>query len=118
MSARSNQIAVLALAGAVIAASVAFDGDSSVVTIFGQPVPTLCVWRQLTGLRCPGCGLTRSFVYMGGGHPLDALRTHILGPAMWIFVAAQIPYRMMRLWGDRARSPRGSWNARQHDVSE
>lgn len=103
MRSRTNELVVLALAAAVLAASMVMDGDQSVVSVLGQPLPTLCLWRQLTGMRCPGCGLTRSFVFMGGGHPLDALRAHVLGPAMWIFVAAQIPYRMMRLW--RTRSP-------------
>lgn len=103
MRGRTNELVVLALAVVVLAASMTMDGDQSVVSVLGHPVPTLCLWRQLTGMRCPGCGLTRSFVFMGGGHPLDALRAHALGPAMWIFIAAQIPYRVMRLW--RTRSP-------------
>ena len=115
---RSGHLAVLVLASAVVVASVVLDGDQSAVSLFGRPLPPLCLFRQLTGLRCPGCGLTRSFVLMGGAHPIEALRAHLFGPLMWIGVAAQIPYRSMRLIWPAAPSGADAGNATRAAVSE
>ena len=56
---------VLVLCGAVFLASVLLDTTSEQVTLFGWDVPALCAWRNMTGMECMGCGLTRSFVFMG-----------------------------------------------------
>jgi hypothetical protein len=39
-----------------------------------------CVFRQLTGVSCLTCGLTRSLDAMAHGHVLTALQFHALGP--------------------------------------
>ncbi len=41
----------------------------------------------MTGLPCPGCGLTRSFVSLGHGHFWEALHWHPLGPALFFLSA-------------------------------
>ena len=50
-------------------------------------LPPLCLFYHLTGLPCPGCGLTRSFVFLGHGHFYDALHWHPLGPAVYLLCA-------------------------------
>ena len=55
----------------------------------------------MTSLSCPGCGMTRSFTYMGHGQIVDAFRLHMLGPFLYTLVVVQIPLRMMRLWQSR-----------------
>ena len=42
--------------------------------------PTLCLVRRLTGRRCPGCGMSRSWTLMARLRPLAAFRAHPLGP--------------------------------------
>ncbi len=42
-------------------------------------LPPLCPFLVLTGLPCPGCGLTRAFVCLGHGRWEDAERWHPLG---------------------------------------
>ncbi|TIC88988.1 DUF2752 domain-containing protein [Nocardioides sp. GY 10113] len=42
--------------------------------------PVLCPFRQLTGLPCPGCGLTRSWVYLVHGWWRESLAAHPFGP--------------------------------------
>lgn len=50
-------------------------------------LPSICLFYHLTGLPCPGCGLTRSFVFLGHGHFREALHWHPLGPALYLVLA-------------------------------
>lgn len=43
--------------------------------------PVLCPFRLLTGLPCPACGLTRSWVYLAHGQVGESFAAHPLGPA-------------------------------------
>ena len=109
----SNHVVALCAALLVVLASILIDPSREGATLFGVALPPMCALKTLTGLDCPGCGLTRSFGFMGEGSPLQALKMHLFGPALWIFVAAQIPYRLMIL--GRRLYP---WNASAADVSE
>ncbi len=53
--------------------------------------PVLCPFRLLTGLPCPGCGLTRSFCAMAHGHLHSALGFHLFGPALFFGGVALVP---------------------------
>ena len=79
-------------------------GDS--VTVFGVEVPSLCLTRQVTGKRCPGCGLTRSFVLIAGGRFREALRCHRIGLALYVFCLYEIVFRAYCLRRGDAELPR------------
>jgi hypothetical protein len=38
-----------------------------------QTGPTLCIWKKLFGLRCPGCGLTRGICFLVHGRLVEAV---------------------------------------------
>lgn len=42
--------------------------------------PVLCPFRRLTGLPCPGCGLTRSWTYLMHGWWRESFLAHPFGP--------------------------------------
>ncbi|MEO7716422.1 MAG: DUF2752 domain-containing protein [Capsulimonas sp.] len=42
-------------------------------------LPSICPFYYLTGLPCPGCGLTRAFVLIGHGDLRQSLALHPLG---------------------------------------
>lgn len=50
--------------------------------------PVLCPFRALTGLPCPGCGLTRSWVYLMHGDVAPALASNWFGPVLILAVIA------------------------------
>ena len=69
-------------------------GAAAIVTAFAvTPAlstsgPTLCPMRLITGLPCPGCGLTRSWTAAAHGHFADAFSYNLFGPISLIAVAA------------------------------
>lgn len=92
-------------AAVVLCAALLSPGDEA-VSFLGREIPAVCAWRNLFGVGCPGCGLTRSFVYMAHAAPVEAFRMHPLGPPMFSLLASQIPWRGWKLW--RALR-RGRW---------
>jgi hypothetical protein len=79
---------------------VAFRGFSA------YPVPETCFSWAWFGIKCPGCGLTRSFIYLAQGDWSASVRMHRLGWVMALAVLLQFPYRLLSLArGNRAVLP-------------
>jgi hypothetical protein len=64
----------------------------------GWPAPELCQSRAWFGWECPGCGLTRSFIYLAHGDIAASLAVHRVGWLLALLVVLQVPYR---LWAMR-----------------
>jgi hypothetical protein len=60
-------------------------------------LPELCYFRRGTGMDCPGCGLTRSFISLAHGRFLLACQYNLAGVLFFPVVALQIPYRLAQL---------------------
>jgi hypothetical protein len=52
--------------------------------------PVICPFRRLTGLPCPGCGLTRSWVYLAHGWWRESLAAHPFGIVAVVAAAALV----------------------------
>ena len=62
------------------------------------PMPESCAAKQLFGISCPGCGLTRAFIAISHGN-WD--RAWFFNPAsflVYLFVIVQIPWRCFQMW--------------------
>jgi hypothetical protein len=46
--------------------------------------PVLCPFRRITGVWCPGCGMTRAFGWLAHGDLHQSLRYHPLAPLLLI----------------------------------
>jgi Protein of unknown function (DUF2752) len=49
-----------------------------------------CPLRSLTGVPCPTCGMTRSFVATAQGHLYAAIKYHLFGPAIFLLFLAVV----------------------------
>lgn len=45
--------------------------------------PILCIFHALTGLECPGCGMTRAFHAIMHGHLQEAVEFNLLSPILF-----------------------------------
>jgi hypothetical protein len=92
---------ILGLCLTVIVLSLALSlGDSAgrvIVPLINRPLPPLCQMKMLTGLDCPGCGLTRSFIALGHGQFTESFRFNPAGPLWFAFIALQIPYQAWQI---------------------
>jgi hypothetical protein len=75
------------------------DGGSQVfLPGFETAIPSMCSTRVLTGIDCPGCGLTRAFISISHGRFLEAWHFNAASFAVYAFVVAQIPWHSIQLW--------------------
>jgi len=49
-------------------------------------LPTLCVFRLLSGSPCPACGLTHAYAALLAGHLRESLRSHVFAVPVLIAV--------------------------------
>ncbi len=80
---RLGALALLVVTASVLALSFVLvpgaQGESAAFRLLGPP----CLFRLLTGLPCPLCGMTTAFVAMAQGHVAQAYEAHVLGPAAY-----------------------------------
>lgn len=58
---------------------------------------TVCLLKSLSGLDCPGCGLTRSFIALSHGKVGQGFHYHWLGPPLYIFFVLLLTNRLCRV---------------------
>lgn len=83
---KANAGAIFLFLSGVFAASVLLPVPHGAGGQIGHS-PSICLFYHLTGLPCPGCGLTRSFVCLGHGHIFESLHWHPLGPVIFLLFA-------------------------------
>ncbi len=60
-------------------------------------IPTICHFKNIFGINCPSCGLTRSFILWMHGDYRAAWELHRLSIFIMILMLIQIPYRLFVL---------------------
>nr|WP_040517702.1 DUF2752 domain-containing protein [Gordonia aichiensis] len=88
-------------------AIVAAVGSAALLTAVLWPVesvdhgPDICPFRMMTGLPCPGCGLTRSWVHLMHGDVGGALAFNPFGPLTLAVTAVAVVLAVWRLAAGR-----------------
>lgn len=62
------------------------------VTLGGWTLPELCQSKRLLRIDCPGCGLTRSFIYMAHGDVPAAFKMHPVGALLFVGTILAVPF--------------------------
>lgn len=108
----AGHVVTLVASVAVLTLSFIITPSTGFLDLQGITIPELCAWRRFFGIECLGCGLTRSFVFIGHGDWQAAWDMNRIGPFLYALVAFQVPYRAFRLWRptqrDRQRAARWS----------
>jgi hypothetical protein len=108
---RRRHYEMLVVAGGALLLALALRvRDDGRVVFWGlpdYPLPPSCPTYALFGVKCPGCGLTRSVVELAQGHWASSWHFHRLGWLIGLVILLQIPYRLLALRA-RGRPPLGS----------
>jgi hypothetical protein len=83
-----RRFAACALALGLGAAAVLLDATREGVYLVGHRLDFVCGMKQLFGIPCPACGLTRGVVLTLHGRLADALAVNPAGPLVALGVAA------------------------------
>jgi hypothetical protein len=80
----------LACAVAIATAAWLTPAPGGLATPDGHRTPEACWFRLVTGLPCPTCGMTRSYVKLLKGDISGSVRAHPAGPLMLAATAAAL----------------------------
>jgi hypothetical protein len=83
------------------AATVAMLLASVIYAPYASTGPVMCPFRIMTGLPCPGCGLTRSFCHISSGHLMAAFADHLFGPIVYLGIVISLPVMIYQLITNR-----------------
>lgn len=99
----SEHCAVLFIGAAILILSsvlgINADGKVYLPPFSGYGWPTLCATKALFHRDCAGCGITRSLISLGHGDWRASLAFHPAGIAFYIFLWAEVPFRVSALRG-------------------
>ena len=75
------------------------DDHAAFALLPGLPIPSTCPSQAIFHVDCPGCGLTRSFIFLAHGDWHNAfLRNRMGWLSRWPW-SLQIPYRLIAVRG-------------------
>jgi len=69
------------------------DGDNHL-----EKAQSLCPFKMLSGLPCPGCGITKSMVYCYEGDLYKSFSFHAFGPFLILFCMIAIVVLLLELY--------------------
>ncbi|MFQ5788291.1 MAG: DUF2752 domain-containing protein, partial [Thermodesulfobacteriota bacterium] len=64
----------------------------------GCQIKGICPFKEITGLDCPTCGLTRSFIAISHMQFERAWHFNRMGIFLYIYLLIHISYRLALIW--------------------
>jgi len=105
---KDNHRKILVLAGAASMLVVPF-----LIGSFSTHLETdqsFCPLKMISGLPCPGCGVTKSIYFFLTGDFLKSIHYHLFGPLVVIFCLFLIPQLLVEITSGRAYDRRFYFN--------
>ncbi|MFC6098338.1 DUF2752 domain-containing protein [Flavobacterium qiangtangense] len=82
---KKNKLKIYGIAGALLTLAIPFflmlHNDHNHL----ETDQSLCPFKMLTGFPCPGCGITKSLVYLYEGNLAKSFYYHLFGPFAFVF---------------------------------
>jgi hypothetical protein len=75
-----------------------------------QTGPTLCIWKKLLGIPCPGCGLTRGVCFLVHGQWAEAIRFNPLSLLAAGILVSNTLYGVFGFFGNYQRRKGREWS--------
>ena len=88
----NDKIAILILCILIVIAAFVLTVDEGRLSFLGHKLPSTCALRNIFGVKCAFCGMTRSVSATAHGQFKPAFRLHPFGPPLFFFILLQIPY--------------------------
>jgi len=106
----NGRIVIAWIAAAVIiiatARSLRVEPPRSVFLPFGSdPLPELCSFRHMLKIDCPGCGMTRSFIFASRFQCSNAWNSNPAGILLFASIVLSIPWRLTQWFCFRMGRP-------------
>lgn len=70
------------------------DSETSPIRLGRVPLPDVCIFKGITGLPCPGCGLTRSIVTAMHGDLDKSFAYHRIGLLTLAYIFLQFVFNL------------------------
>ncbi|MFK7929647.1 MAG: DUF2752 domain-containing protein [Myxococcota bacterium] len=99
-----SELIILVVCVLAITAAFILTPGGERVALAGFEIPEACSIKLWLGVPCPGCGLTRSWVYFAHGEWWTSVSMNWMGPVLFLTAAFQIPlrtFRLVRQWWHR-----------------
>lgn len=75
-----------------------------ILPLLDYPLPEICNFRRIFEMDCPGCGMTRSFIFMSRLRCSEAWQLNPAGALLFASLMVSIPLRSLQWF--RARQGR------------
>ena len=94
---KRSRLKIYGIIGALVTLIIPFflmlqNGDNHLET-----AQSFCPFKMLTGFPCPGCGITKSLVYLYEGDLYKSFSYHLFGPFAFLFCLMTIGVLSMEL---------------------
>jgi hypothetical protein len=72
-----------------------YDSDGTVRDTYPELMLPICTFKYVTGLPCPSCGMTHSFVFLIHGDIENSLRANSVGTGLAVVCLLLIPWALL-----------------------
>jgi hypothetical protein len=101
---RASHFVILITCASILLAASLLETAGDFIKVGPWTLPSVCSFRLMTGIPCPGCGLTRSIVAAVHGDWVASYAYNRMGPVVLVYLLLQTACRITWLSVERFRA--------------